>query len=185
MPATYFSNPHVPSPTYSRATLGANDAQNKLFIAFLFSDDDYGVQFLGDVGLLQTVWCAVSADHKCPYASTVVLKPFTNDDMWGPYLLSVAPLQLQLGTVLVFSRVTWCLHKFYSSLTTSFISILLTLSSKSIFSVLQPLLIGPNSEERSCWTMSQKIVGPNKTVEINDSKLGWRKYNRGHEVKGQ
>jgi hypothetical protein len=33
--------------------------------------------------------------------------------------------------------------------------------------------------------MSQKIVGPNKTVEINDSKLGWRKYNRGQKVKGQ
>jgi len=68
---------------------------------------------------------------------------------------------------------------------TSFISILLILSSKNICSVLQTLLIGPNSEERSCWTMSQKIVGPNKTVEINDSKLGWRKYNRGHKVKGQ
>ena len=33
--------------------------------------------------------------------------------------------------------------------------------------------------------MSQKIVGPNKTVEINDSKLGWRKYNRGQKVNGQ
>ena len=33
--------------------------------------------------------------------------------------------------------------------------------------------------------MSQKIVGPNKTVEINGSKLVWRQYNRGHKVKGQ
>ena len=33
--------------------------------------------------------------------------------------------------------------------------------------------------------MSEKIVGPNKTVEINDSKLGCRQYHRGHNVKGQ
>jgi len=30
----------------------------------------------------------------------------------------------------------------------------------------------------------QKIVGPNKTAEIGDSKFGRRKYNRGHKVKG-
>jgi hypothetical protein len=32
---------------------------------------------------------------------------------------------------------------------------------------------------------SQKIGGPNKTIEIDDSKFGWRKYNTGHKVKGQ
>jgi hypothetical protein len=43
---------YIPSTTYERATLGASGVPNKLFIAFLFSDHDVGVQFWKDVGLI-------------------------------------------------------------------------------------------------------------------------------------
>jgi hypothetical protein len=32
---------------------------------------------------------------------------------------------------------------------------------------------------------SDKIVGPNKNVEVDESKIGRRKYNRGHRVESQ
>jgi hypothetical protein len=60
---------HTFCPRHSGATLGASGVANKLFIAFLFSDPDFGVQFLKDVGLIEAVWRAVNAGHKFPGAS--------------------------------------------------------------------------------------------------------------------
>jgi hypothetical protein len=37
------SKPNVCSTTFGRATLGAKRVSNKFFIAFLFSDTDFGV----------------------------------------------------------------------------------------------------------------------------------------------
>ena len=44
--------PYVLSTTYECATLGAIGVPNKLFIAFLFSDHNVGVQFWKDLGLI-------------------------------------------------------------------------------------------------------------------------------------
>jgi len=48
------SRPCVPSTTFGRPTLGANGVANKLFLAFLFSKPDVGVQFLQDMGLIRS-----------------------------------------------------------------------------------------------------------------------------------
>jgi len=45
--------PYVCSTTFGRATLGANGLPNKLIIAFLFSDSDFGVIFLKDLELIR------------------------------------------------------------------------------------------------------------------------------------
>jgi hypothetical protein len=51
--------PYVCSTTFGRATLGASGVLSKLFLIFLFSDPDVGVNFLNDVGLFRSsmVWC--------------------------------------------------------------------------------------------------------------------------------
>jgi hypothetical protein len=78
IPANYYCNTILPSTTYGRVTLGANGVPNKLFIAFMFSDHDVDVLFLKDVGLIPNNMMAVSADNKCPGASTQVLKTVTD-----------------------------------------------------------------------------------------------------------
>ena len=50
------SKPYICSTTFGRATLGAIGVPNKLFFAFLFSDPDFGVQYLKDVGLIRSSW---------------------------------------------------------------------------------------------------------------------------------
>lgn len=81
--------------------MGANGVPNKLFIAVLFSDHDVGIQFfLWMLGWFQAVRWGVSADHKCPGVSALVLRTVTDGDVGWPYLLPHAVLQPQLGTVL-------------------------------------------------------------------------------------
>ena len=177
--------PYVPSKTYGRATMGASGAPNKLFIVFLFRGDDVGVQFFLTMwDWIQREWCAVNADHKCPGASTLVFRSFNDGDIWGPYLLPHAVHLLQLVTVLDFSTVTWSLWKFYSSSTTyvivhrdlpntiqqehQFCSATIRELAKLCRDIMLDYVPGS----------SQKIFGPKKTVEFDDSKFDRRKYTK-------
>ena len=51
---------NVPATTYGRAVIGEDGVANKLFLAFLFADKEFAVQFLKDTGLLRlSVVCNV------------------------------------------------------------------------------------------------------------------------------
>ena len=60
--------PYVPKRSYGHSALGINGVVNMVFLTFLFSDKDLGIQFLKDVGLIRnkvtcntcgrdTTWC--------------------------------------------------------------------------------------------------------------------------------
>jgi hypothetical protein len=106
-------------------------------------------------GSFRAMMCAQSADHKCIGVSKLVVRGVTDGDVGGPNLLPHAVLQSQLGMGLDFSRLTKNSWRFCSSRTTSFAAFLLMLPSKSISSVLQPSLSGPNFVERSCCLAQQ------------------------------
>jgi hypothetical protein len=46
--------PSVPATSYGRATLGEEGVANKLFLTFVFSDKNVGIDFLKDVALLRS-----------------------------------------------------------------------------------------------------------------------------------
>jgi hypothetical protein len=63
--------PYVPKISYGRTSLGDDSEANKLFLTFLFSDMDVGIQFLKDMKLFRSkVRCnTCSRDMACtrPY----------------------------------------------------------------------------------------------------------------------
>ena len=52
--------PYVPKTSYGRASLGDDGEANKLFLTFLFSDTDLGIQFLKDVPICFAARCRVT-----------------------------------------------------------------------------------------------------------------------------
>jgi len=46
---------HVPRTSYGRASLGSDGDANRLFLTYLYSDKDFGIQFLKDVGLFHSM----------------------------------------------------------------------------------------------------------------------------------
>ena len=141
--------PYVPSTTFGRTTLGANDVANKLFIAFVFSDPDVGVRFLKDVGLIQgSMGC-------CKYESQMfccVDSNLTDGYRWwcrGLRLFFNAVLLLQWGTVHGFGKVTAISWRQCSSRTTPFAEFLRTLSNKNMAVMFQRILSSPYSTHLS------------------------------------
>jgi len=71
------SKPCICSTTFRRTTLGATGVPNTLFLAFLFSDPDVGVQFLKDVGLIRSSMVCCKYGSQRPGASTLIVRTVT------------------------------------------------------------------------------------------------------------
>jgi len=75
-------NYHMPAKYFFKIIRSVDDTGRHwcsrcLFIA-LYSANDVGVQLWKDVGLTPSSRCAVSADHKCTGASTLVRRTVTD-----------------------------------------------------------------------------------------------------------
>jgi hypothetical protein len=62
----------IPGTSYGRRHRAPNDFANKLFVAFRFGNTEVGFHFSRMFGFFQAAFCAVSADLKCPCASTLI-----------------------------------------------------------------------------------------------------------------
>jgi len=169
------ASPIVPASTYGSATIDANGFVYKLFLAFRFSDTDVGCQFLTQLGLLRVPYCAVSARTKCLGASPIIVTTVSDGHVGGSRLLRHVLLSQQSGTDHGFRRVT-------SFMEVNFLTYNNVRRANS-HTVQQESQFG--SATISNWakfcreTMfnyvqggSQKIVGLNKTVEIDASSVG-------------
>jgi len=146
------AKPYVPAMTYRRPTLGTSGVPNRLFLVFLFSEHNIGVQFLKDVGLIPSsmVCC------RCGSQMSWCIDESVKDHYQWQCLRVIsatacrASISIRHGTWFQQSNLNFMEVLL---LMTSFAVFLLTQSTKSISSVLRPLPSGPNSIERSCWNM--------------------------------
>ena len=170
--------PFVPKTSYGRASLGDDGEANKLFLTFLFSDTDLGIQFLKDVGLLRSkvrcntcgrdmIWCAEPKPKdvfrwRCRRRAAVICsetKPIRHDSSKFT-LLEVMYLTYDIVRGLP-AHIIHKENRFGSN----------TNAAWGVFCRKTMLVC-----MEGC---SEKIDGPKKTVEIDESKFGRRKYHRG------
>jgi hypothetical protein len=162
---------------------------NRMFLTFLFSEQAMAMEFLKDVGLLRSkVQCNnCGRDMKWSVDSRI-----PEGFLWR-YRKRVGGAMCNES--LSIKHGSW----FHQSHLTFLEILLLTydivhrepahqIRQKHRFSTQTVVDWGMFCREARLVFMedcSEKIGGPNKTVEIYESKFGRRKYHRGHPVKGQ
>ena len=180
--------PYVPATTYGRAAIGKVGVANKLFLAFLFAEKEAGIQLLKDVGLLRSsVLCSVCCCRMCCVDASV------KDAFRWRCRRKTSAFRCNVSTSI--RHDSW-----FTQSNLSFMEVLFLTYDIVCRVPAQCIQLDHHFSEEtiSDWTQfcretmldyvqgcSQKICGPNKTVEIDESKFGRRKYNRQHAVKGQ
>jgi len=179
--------PFVPRSSFGRYSLGEDGDANKLFLSYLFIDMDLGIQFLKDVGLIRSkVTC-----NTCGRDMTWCADPKRKSFRWRCRRRSVAVCSESKSI----KHGSWFQHTNLTFQEVMFLTydIVRRVPARRI---KQEHHYGFNTladwgqfcrEEMLSYIQgcSEKIGGPNKTVEIDESKFGKRKYGRGHPVKGQ
>jgi hypothetical protein len=178
--------PFVPPSSFGRATLEDDGDANKLFLTHLFIDKDLGIQFLKDVRLIRSKvtcntcgrnmkWCAYpkrkDGYRRCQRKS--VVRSESKSIKHGSWFQH---------SNLTFHEVLFLTYDFVRHEPAHLIE------SEHRFNSNTLADWGQFCRETMLLYMegcSEKIGGPNKTVEINESKFGERKDGRGHPVKGQ
>jgi hypothetical protein len=166
-----------------------NGGVNMVFLTFLISDKDLGIQFLKDVGLIRSkVTC-----NTCGRDMTWCADPTTTDGFRWRCRRKV--VEAKCSKPKAIKRGSWFQH---SKLTFQDVLYLTQDIVRREPAQLIQQEYGFSSKTIADWSMfcrqtmleymegcSVKIGGPNKTVEIDESMFGRRKYNRGRPVKGQ
>ena len=162
---------------------------NAGFLTFLFNDKDLGIQFLKDVGLIRSkVPC-----NTCGHDMTWCADPTTTDGFRWRCRRKVAEAKFSQskasrhGSWFQQIRLTFQegLHLTYDIVRREPAHLI---QEEHGFSSATVTDWGMFCRETMLLYMegcSEKIGGPIKTIEIDDSVFGRRKYNRGHPVKGQ
>jgi transposase-like protein len=180
--------PFAPTSSFGRAALGDDGTANKLFLTYLFINMDIGIQFLRDMGLIHRqmscntcsrdmTWCVQSQSKvgfiwACRrHAATVCNQfKFAKHRSWFQHSNLTFQQVLYLTYNIMWREPATRIkqeHRF--SVTT--ISNWGQFCRETMLAYLQ--------------VCTQKIGGPNKIFEIDESKFGRRKYNRDHLVMGQ
>ena len=179
----------VARPSYRRRMRRPDGGPNRDFLVYLFLEEDIAIEFLKDVGLLRgKVQC-----NKCGRDMKWSAEPSSRDRFRWRCRRMVAGVQC--SSSMSIKNGSW----FQQSNLTFREILLLTydiVRREPAHHITDEY--GFSSRTIADWGMfcretmlifmegcSEKIGGPNKTVEIDESKFGRRKYHRGHPVKGQ
>ena len=176
----------VPPSSCGRDTLGKDGDANKLLLTYLFSDVDLGIQFLKDVGLIRNKVTCNSCGRDMTWGADPKRKSFRwrcrrsvvvcsesksiKHGSWFQHT-NLTLQEVMLLTYDMVCREPACLIKEEHCFSPTM------LADWGQFCKETMLLY-----KEGC---SEKIGGPNKTVDIDKSKFGKRKYSRGRPVKGQ
>ena len=169
--------------------MGDNGVANKLFIPFLFSDPEDGVEFLKDMGLIPSsmVCC------KCGSQMSGCFNTNRRDDYRWRCLSITSAYACSDSTPI--RHGSWCQQCNLNFMEVLFLTygVVRLVPTHTVQQEHQFCSATITDWAKLCQgamlgyvlCVSQKIGGPNKTVEIDDSKFGRCKYNRGNAVKGQ